>query len=329
MVEILCAACDRPVPDGLLLCQSCGQTLTEDLASIPGLVCDLAIMRAGLGRLTSDRTVGRSGTPPLPVQSIARERAEDEPDDAVGMELRGDRAFVRLENTITTWARTMAETLGVEIPIGARGLTRLVLNGRGQNPHDRSWLPLITASTLEQAAIWMACHPHELRAHEAAGDMAREISRDLAALRRVIDLPPEMRPLGPCPAQLEDGSECGTALYAEKGATYVKCPARNCRTQHDVYERERAAAMAAEDQLYTVPELLSILTAIRTPVPRPTLYRWAAKRTIAPRGFQHVDERGQATITDYRRDKRDRPVYRLGDVRALALKNDNAGGSAA
>ncbi|GAA5079508.1 hypothetical protein GCM10023319_19250 [Nocardia iowensis] len=56
--------------------------------------------------------------------------------------------------------------------------------------------------------MWLARHPHQLREHEAAHELLVDVSRALAEIRRIVDRPIELRCLGPCPAVLDDGSEC-------------------------------------------------------------------------------------------------------------------------
>ncbi|WP_306357434.1 MULTISPECIES: hypothetical protein [unclassified Nocardia] len=364
--DVLCAGCDRPVPDALPLCPLCGARLVDELLAVPGLLADLTITRAGLGRLATQHTGTRPTGSPMLVQSVARDAPEDAPQDPVGAELRGDRALERLQGTLGTWARVLADWLRVDIPIGAPALAQMVANGRRAVPRhdgmagghrsaaDRTDSVVVRwtvrdpatgtgrprarlghrhadaltepASALEQAAVWMACHPHELRAHEAAGDMLADITGATTAVRRVVDLPPDLRYLGPCPGILRDGSTCAAELLAERTVDWVRC--RRCRTQHDVRTLERAAASAADEYLYTLGEVLRILAAVGEPVPRTTLYRWRREGKIEPRGWLHADRYG-VRITDHPRGERDQPVFRLGDVRALARRGDDEGGSAA
>ncbi|MGW2666243.1 hypothetical protein ACWCW7_35270 [Nocardia tengchongensis] len=339
--EIQCAECSRPVGDRLTLCTHCGDRLRAELLSVPGVLADLTTMRAGQARMSSGRVGSRSSDKPMPVQSVARLRKEGKPEDPVGAELRGDRGYTRLETAVFGWAKVLAEHLGVEIPIGARALMQMAISGRypaADHTADVARTPdgkyartirrhpdaLASPATLvEQAAVWMGCHPHELRTHEAARDMLTDITGALKDLRRVIDRPAEMRYLGPC-------SECGAELRAERGETWVRCRVPSCKTQHEISRLESDALAIAWERLYTLSELGSVLSGVGAPVPRRTLYSWAAPGKdgpkLHPRGWRHEDQYG-VRITDHQIDPRDKQVYRLGDV--VGMANKNAGGSAA
>ncbi|MEU6580651.1 hypothetical protein [Nocardia sp. NPDC046763] len=281
---------------------------------------DLTITRIGAARFSAGRDGGRSAETALPVRSTARSDG-----DPVGAELVGDRALMRLENAVTTWARLLAEDLGVEIPIGATGLVVLTHNNRGAT-RDPTALPIAPASPLEQAAVWLACHPHDLRRHEAAHELLVDVRHAVAGLRAVVDRPIELRYLGPCPAQLTDGSVCAAELRAQVEATWVRC--RRCRSKYEIARIQADARAAVEDELHTVANLVRLLGALGAPTPRRTVYRWAQDHRIEPRGWQHVGPQG-VRITDHRIDERDTQVYRLGDALKLAVRERNKGGSAA
>ncbi|WP_405490427.1 hypothetical protein [Nocardia sp. NBC_00511] len=341
--EIQCAECSRPVGDHLTLCIHCGDRLRDELLSVPGVLADLATMRAGQAKFSGERVGGRSAESRLPVQSVARKLK-----DPVGAELTGDRGYRRVEAAVYGWARVLSEHLRTEVPVGARGLAQLAINNR-YNPADRGtntihrspdgkYARLIRhapdalaapATAVEQAAVWMACHPHELRAHEAARDMLTEIAGALEELRKVVDRPLELNYLGPCPTWLDSGYECGFVLRAERGQTSVRCG--RCREQFDVSELQAKARLIAEDKLYTLAEMRGVLAAVGVPVSKQTLHWWANGRKtdrLEPRGWQHVDDRG-TRITDHQISDRDKQVYRLGDALKLAQGDEKQGGSAA
>lgn len=320
MNEIVCAECERPVKDGLTLCVTCGDTLCEALLAVPELLLDLTITRVGLGRSNAQRTGGRPTEVALPVQSIARQTPEGEPEHAVGAELLGDRAVAALNNSITTWARAVAEDLGVSPHIGGAWLVHITEQHRGAPPRDGSTLPLVRLGTVEQAAVWLAQHREPLRAYEAALDLLHDVTDAVARLRAAVDHRPERRYLGPCP-------ECSAELRAERGESWVRCQA--CRTQHEIARIENKARAYAEDRLYTLAELLRVLDVLGAPVPKRTLYWWASEHKIEPRGWMHRDERG-TRITDHQLDTdRDKAVYRTGDALKLARREAEQGGTAA
>ncbi|MEU0871634.1 hypothetical protein [Nocardia brasiliensis] len=308
MAEILCAHCERPVKDGLRLCVNCGDTLVYALLVVPELLLEITITRTGLDRMQGAHTAGRSAETALPVRATSH-----------GATMVGDQALATLDHAITTWARALAEDLGVSPHLGGAWLTHLAAQHRGGAPRDGATLPLLGLTELEQAAVWLAQHREPLRAYEAAPELLDDVTTAVERLRAAIDRPPELRYLGPCP-------HCSAALRAERGESWVRC---RCGTQHEISRIEADARAAAEDKLYTVADLLRVLATLGTPMPKRTLYRWAAEHKLTPRGWQHVDRDGLVRITDHRIDDDDKKVYRLGDVAALARREPNEGGSAA
>lgn len=335
-MKAACTVCERPVGDARALCITCRGELTKALQEIPGLYADLIILRSRQARLTSGRTGGRSAEDPLPIRLVDPTRRD--------WKMQGDRALGHLADVVCGWARVIAEGLAVELPIGAPALVQLVANARcgpdnrehvdpvrttdahGHTVHVRQpqrdpvALTTTPATAVEQCAIWLVCHPHDLSAHPAAGVMYTEIADAVAGLRRVVDRPTDRRYLGPCPTVLEGHDEdgrprtCSVELRAEQGRNLVRCA--RCRTEHDVQALEAATLARAENEVWTVAELLHVLKSIGTPIPRSTLYDWARTRRITPRGYKHG-----ARITDHRIALDDPEVYRLGDVRDVARRD--------
>ncbi|MCA1004778.1 hypothetical protein LCL87_03540 [Rhodococcus hoagii] len=131
-----------------------------------------------------------------------------------------------------------------------------------------------------------------------------------------VDRLPELAYKGPCPALVDDAREhavrhCGADLYAEKGQDWVKC--RRCGSNHDVREINRAAREHVVDMLFTATELHGLLEELGSPVPKGTIWSWASRRQLHPRGW-----RRNGRITDHWIHRNDPPVYRLADVLELA-----------
>lgn len=309
MNEILCAECERPVKDGLILCVTCGDSLIATLLVVPEMLLEIAITRAGLDRMQGERTAGRPAETPLPVRATTR-----------GAIMVGDHAIALLTNTVTTWARAVAEDLRVSPHIGGAWLVHLAAQHRGTAPRDGATLPLVALGQLEQAAVWLAQYRDILRGNEAALELLHDITEAVDRLRTVIDRPPELRYVGPCPS-------CSAELRAERGESWVRC--RACREQTEIRQIEAGARTVAEDRLYTAGELVRVLEALGRPVPKTTLYRWAREHKISPRGWQHVGDDGRVRITDHQVHDTDKHVYRCADVLALARREPNEGGSAA
>ncbi|MBF6289299.1 hypothetical protein [Nocardia cyriacigeorgica] len=326
-----CARCSRPVGDSAPLCRTCGQSIVDALLRVPALLDELAITRAGLGRVvppTATKSRGSEGALPI------RPAGSADVWTPVGAAMIGDRELAAIGNAVTTWARVFGEDMGAEPYIGGPALVEATDEHRHPHTDDRTGaaLPASGPGVIAQAAVWLAGLRHALRAHEAAVELLYDVRDAVDALERLVDRPVERRYLGACPAVLGDGTVCGYELRAEidedtgRPQTWVRCARASCRTQYEVATIEATARDRAEQQLYTLADLVRLTAAIGAPVPKPTLYRWAKERRIEPRGWQHTDDRG-VRITDYQIAPGDPQVYRLGDVLAYAARNTR--GSAA
>jgi len=301
------------------LCRACIDELVEQLLRVPALMAELTTTRAGLGR-SGPASGGRPSEPPLPIRVAGRDR------------LLGASAVQRLETTVIGWARVLAEELGVTPAVGIAYLVQLTqdrrrLPGSTVRPDAAALATPVTA--VEQAAVWLAHHRRELAQHEAVRELARDIRDVVAELGRAI-WPAERQYLGLCATLYDTGAEevaCGQELRAAAGEAYTYC--RRCRARYDVAALKAEVVRGVDDRLYKIDDLLRILTVLGPPVSRTTLYRWARDRRLEPRGWQHTDEYG-TRITDHRIGAGDAQVYRLGDARKLAAKDDeHEGGSAA
>ncbi|WP_028477931.1 hypothetical protein [Nocardia sp. CNY236] len=333
-MSTLCGTCERPVSDGLTLCEVCGRSLVEALLGVPGLVADLEIARTGQARFGEGRAGRRPAEATLPIKDTSTEYR------GRGVRLLGEREHTALATALHGWARVLADHLGVEIPIGARSLAVLAANARhaggssevtvivredrppnGARVARRTAAHLITPTQeAERLAVWLACHPHELRQLEAADEVYRDITGGTEYLRRVIDRPADRKYLGRCPIKLDSTEVCDTNLWAEPGSTWVRCPA--CQQQHQVTRLEDGAAVAAREMLCTMPELLHACAAVGSPIARRTGYRWAAQGRLARRAWL-IRTRAGVRITDRHEDGAV-PVYRVGD--ALELAHDKPAG---
>lgn len=308
MTGPLCLECGRPLGDGVTLCKTCVGELVEHLADVPALLAELEIVRAGLAR-TGPRGSGggRPSEPPMPVRLDSRDRRA------------GERVVLRLETAVIGWARALAEDLAVSPAIGTAYLVDLVQERRlafreGLRPDAAALAE--PATVVEQCALWLARHRREIARHEAAPELAREVSAVIRGLRRAV-APPAREYLGLCPRKDDTGQGCGHELWSEDRAVQTVC--RRCRTPYVVADLKRAALGNAEDRHYSVADLVRLLAELGHPVPRSTLYRWAKERRIEPRGWQHRDGRG-IRITDHQISPEDRQVYRLGEALAVARR---------
>lgn len=299
MAEVLCVECDRPVPDKLTLCRDCTHTLTHNLHAIPALLVELTITRVGLDRGADQSHPGspRATSHPLPIR-------------AHGRAIVGDAALQRLENTLGTWARLVAEDDNTAIEFDSPALLAAVDEHRGHSS-DPAAVALIAPTALEQAAVWLAGRTRRLRAHEAAGELARDIAATVDEIRRIVDLPTASRPVGPCP-------RCGTGLRVRSDDTgqtpaWVRCP--GCREQHETTEVRALALQAARERLCTLDEIAQVIRDFGAQISRATLYRRAHAGKLTARGYLHRDPGAHRDrVTDHAIGANDPRVYRLGDV---------------
>lgn len=330
MSEVRCP-CSRPVPDRLTLCQECGDSVVNALLSVPVLVVELAATRAGLARLVAHANGGPAAEMPSPVRAVgvcARCADPDHPHGPcgkcrTGVEMTGDRQLARLENTITTWARVIAEDGGVCVFVGGPTLVGLVgdyrdavLDKTGRPylvdiPHDPGMLPLVPITPLEQAAMWLGQQTHAVRAHRAAHELLVEVLAVTEQIRRLVDRPRELQHVGPCPHKLDTGEPCGTALRTEPDAQWVRCP--GCGQQSDVAAVLRATLRRAEPMLFSLDEALALLDRVHEAPARGTVHSWVSRRQLEARAWR----RSNGQIVDRRTHRADEPMYKLGEIRAL------------
>lgn len=331
MNEIKCPNCQRPVPDRLTLCQPCGDSVVNALLSVPILYVELAVTRVGLGRLVAHAN-GRSAEPPTPVRAArvcARCADPDHPDGPCGkcrrgVRLDGDQQLADLANTITTWARMLAEDIDASIFIGGPALVdlteqyrRALLDEKSGDPYwvdtppDPGALAFLPLTPVEQAAIWLAQHAHAIRAHRAAHELLVEILASTRQIRRIIDRPRDLQHVGPCPHVLGDGVPCGCALRAEPDANWVRCP--SCRQQSDVAAVLRETLRRNDPLLFTIDEALVLLERVHEAPARGTVESWISRRRLEVRAYR----RPNGMIVETRMHRSDEAMVRLGDIRAL------------
>lgn len=150
---------------------------------------------------------------------------------------RAAELAAELRNTISTWARDLAETYP------------------HLNPRYRS---------VASAADWMATVPGLLAEHPAAGEMHRDITGLVERVLRVIDRPADKVYLGQCGAELGDGAVCEADIYAPPGRAVVQCPA--CKAAWELTARQDYLLKAVEDQLATAVEASRALSRLDRPV---------------------------------------------------------------
>ncbi|EHK86397.1 hypothetical protein [Rhodococcus pyridinivorans] len=299
MTNASCHNCGRIVPDHFPLCDTCTATLTSDLLAVPSLIADMTVTLTRQARMSRGKTVGKSAETLLPYAADRNGNPRAFPLDAI-------------VNAVGGWARSVADTLDVDLGdvLERRGLRQLAGNNRGGGRPDPAALTGEPLLPIELAAVWLACHHHDLRRYPYIDELYDEITDVVASARSAIDNQPGLVYKGPCSAVIEGGL-CETDLYAERGEDWVRC--RRCGAMHNVQILDDQALRNAEQMSFTVPDLVRVLAAYGEDVRANTIHVWANRRELRPRGWRTPD--GQ--ITDHWIRRSDQPVYRLGDVRVL------------
>lgn len=203
MSECLVDGCGRPVSDADV-CSDCGDRLEKALGNVRWLLheLDLVITRQ---TAKAEHVGGASREQPLVFSAEASD-------------LRW-----ALVNTVTTWARLVAEEKPATLPRGDAGL----------------------------AAAWLTGHVEWLRHHRAANEAVEEITSVIRRCLRAIDVAPARLYAGPCSIENPD-EPCGHDLYADPMSAVVTCPA--CGKRYDVTERKAWLMETARDHLASANE---------------------------------------------------------------------------
>lgn len=299
------AACGHPSGDNLPLCTSCTATLVKELRAVPGVVADLAVATARLDRMSSGRNGGRSSEAPLPMRTDITRRL-----DALG-------------NTLTTWARVVAEHEHIAIVVSV--LQRLVLDERDEtyertqpdrishgkiipgetvtvlrHPAELSLLPVTSA---EVCALWLSRQPQALRSLPAAVEAYDTITDVIVSARIAVDRR-DLVYAGPCKA-------CGHDLYIDRGVDTLRCS--RCSATYDARDVSKLLLEQTSDALCTREEAMGAVHAYKGQrIPDSTWRTWRQRGQLTPRAWQHGEQ-----ITDHWLHRDDPPLFRLGDVLAL------------
>lgn len=316
--SVSCFNCGRPTGDQLTICTKCTGSLIADLRAVPGLVNDMTITRARLDRMSRGQEGGKSAETAVPVRLIGKALIRPT-----------DRPLDHLETEILTAAHDFAAHLYPDQDdtllggaYGTPGLRQLTVNNAAGPRRDQTALTLNPTRDVEMAAIWIACHPNELRRLPWIDHLYYAITDTISSVRRAVDRLPELAYKGTCTYTEWDGTlqrVCGADLYAERGEDRLYCP--KCKTPHDTRQLDRTILARMRDMNYTIPELLTLLTELGSRVPKSTVYSWTKDRKIKPRGWKR-----DGRITDTWIHRNDPPVYRLGDVLDLATRTERSTG---
>lgn len=164
------------------------------------------------------------------------------------------------------------------------------------------------ANNSRSLAHWLLARFERIRGHQAAGEIAEEISYCVKLIRRAIDVRADRSYLGPC-QQIVDAAPCATQLYAPAGREAYDCP--KCGTPVNVADRRAELLGMVADQEATVGTCAQVLALFGLDVKAATIQNWSRPRisrdgtTWPPRlwssGFNEEGAR----------------LYRVGDVETL------------
>jgi len=201
-------------------------------------------------------------------------------------------------NTFTTWLRHATTERGRDLPpVGEPERGPLCRVGQWCHHHTcqrissraPEHLLAFTCRHLATQLEWLRYRREAAQAMDEIHDAARLVVR-------TVDNPPVRWYAGPC------GHEgCAEDLYALPSASIVRC--RECGTEHDADERRNWLLDLADDTLAHASLVAAALSALGHNV-----------TSAQVRGYAH---RGR--LVAHGTDARGRPLYRVGEVRALAI----------
>lgn len=224
--------CARVLPDVAYVCAGCADHLAGLLARLAEQAGEAQTTIARLDRVGGDdgrRTVDH----PLPYDWDA-----------------ADATWV-VGNTLTTWARVIAEERGTPIPdVG------------GAHP-------------LAHTATWLAGQLGWLRYQRYAAEACDELEHACRLLERTIDSRPDMVWLGPC-------DSCGLDLRVPTGAQTAHC--WECQTDHDVATLRLRLLEVAEGTTSYAARIAAGIQALGYPVTAAMIRGYAHRGLLVTHG---------------------------------------------
>jgi len=209
--------CGRPAPDATV-CTACANRTAAGLREAADLWPELAVTIARLDRMGDPSPRAGRPAPASPIRpggDPATDKATGWP-SGLPVNLAASETADVVRNTITTWARVVADEVGADPPDGMPELMR--------------WL----AGRME----WVRHKPWAAEAVDELGEVPR-------LLTKAMDRPPPRRYLGPC-------GGCKADLYARRGAQHARCA---CGATAPVAEVLAELDKLARAHAYTASEI--------------------------------------------------------------------------
>jgi hypothetical protein len=235
MIEPVCDICGNPT-DGYVCKRDTDETARylRDVESLAGEVetnvARLARYASRGGRkaaqVDEDRGPGEINRR-QPVEAFGWPAGKERPQrnalraEPLPVDLNASARAAVAFNDVTTWARTVLDDHGGELP----------------DPQAGEHPVAVAAVFLLEQLPWM-------RHQRFAAEAFDQLKAAGAVIRRIVDSPPEREIVGIC--------DCGEHLYAHKGATTVACP--QCRLRWDVQTSRENLREALRGRLVTASE---------------------------------------------------------------------------
>ena len=306
--------CGRPSPDAFL-CQPCTDTLERALGDLPSWMSELEITVTRQAKLASGGGKRSKTDGPLPFDWNA-----------------SDLAWAA-SNTLAVWARTIAESRGVELELLPRvpaGPIHAVCGDTSCDLIRRIRLAHATQGQDLLVSRWLIRNMESVRQDEAAAVLFDEITSIIPAIEAATDRDEERWYAGPCHATVpnielhDDGTvvylggetRCESQVFVAGLQGKIKCDGwgylnlPGCGTVHNPDERQEWLLAHVQEALLTLDELLPALPALTGLAPlRNTVQTWARRKRLLARSVNRygVEMFRGADVLTLVRDEERRP----------------------
>jgi len=269
------------------VCGRCEDSLTAELRRVATVEGEAATTIARQARITAGGSGGRISIDPEPWAK--------NPDalypNPLPVNLSAAADHHAAMNTLTTWARHIAEVRGLDLPPAQDCPHRSCGRVRAAQAVGPACL-----RPLEALAAWLERQLQWLRHRAEADEAYDELGDACRVLVRIVDRQPERIVVGQCP--------CNSYLYAVRGAAQVKCG--SCGTSYAVDETRDMLRRSLDQSLFTAAEIATLVTYLGLPSKREQIRHrinvWATRGLV----ISHADYHGT-------------PAYRFGEVVARLM----------
>lgn len=308
------------------LCNTCTRQLTDAFDALPALVNEILTAMTRQARVYRSTSRRRQPDPDW--------RGSDHALIATPLPLDVDASDLlhRAGNELTTWARHLAETRGVELPplttgpVVTHDVYVTVVRNRWRVHREPRIVRGVQQRTDAALVRWLLEHRDAIRHDEAADQIHAAITKLRDDILAAIDRSPSPLYAGPCHTtssqpftEVRGGTiyvqvteqKCERQLYAWPGAETIKCDGyrvrelgdEGCGAEHTFAEREEWLIDSIEDALIPLETLHAVTRGKRPMIsltwpPHATVRSWRFRGRLAVR---HLDHGG-------------RELFRGGDV---------------